>query len=358
MLRLALPADELAILELQVNFAGALEFSKPRLYFFASTVRLAPAVHHDPGRDGAAGRLGGRRELRRLRRRLPPAVQSSAAAVPGARSASRSTSSTSRSRGSAPTGYFAVTTNTVQFGAHYRNVLRLLARCRSRGRRSFDALIQFSPFHFTSKSRLRSRSRSSASASSASASSLALEGPTPWHVHGTASISLLFFSIEVPVDVTWGDSAQHDARRRSQVMPILTGEFGKRSNWKALLPSGSNLLVSLRQLDAHRSRPGAAPGRHAAGQPADGSARPHARQSRQPEAERRQPFRTRRHLRRADEGARAAGTVRACAVPGSRRRHEAVRAGLLAAGQRHRARLPRGISTRPARRSRASSATT
>ena len=36
MLQLALPADDLAILVLQVNFAGALEFDKQRLYFFAS----------------------------------------------------------------------------------------------------------------------------------------------------------------------------------------------------------------------------------------------------------------------------------------------------------------------------------
>ena len=36
-LRLALPADDVAILELQVNFAGALEFSKQRMYFFASS---------------------------------------------------------------------------------------------------------------------------------------------------------------------------------------------------------------------------------------------------------------------------------------------------------------------------------
>ena len=35
-LRIALPADDVAILVLQVNFAGALEFDKQRLYFFAS----------------------------------------------------------------------------------------------------------------------------------------------------------------------------------------------------------------------------------------------------------------------------------------------------------------------------------
>ena len=36
-------------------------------------------------------------------------------------------------------------------------------------------------------------------------------------------------------------------------MPILAGELGKRSNWKAVLPTGSNLLVSLRKLDPSES---------------------------------------------------------------------------------------------------------
>jgi hypothetical protein len=32
-------------------------------------------------------------------------------------------------------------------------------------------------------------------------------------------------------------------------MPLLTAEFAKQSNWRTFLPAGSNLLVSLRQLD-------------------------------------------------------------------------------------------------------------
>src|SRR6185312_5981174 len=33
-------------------------------------------------------------------------------------------------------------------------------------------------------------------------------------------------------------------------MPIAFAEFQKQSNWKAVLPPGSNLLVSLRKMDA------------------------------------------------------------------------------------------------------------
>ncbi len=78
--------------------------------------------------------------------------------------------------------------------------------------------------------------------------SLTVEGPTPWHIHGSASISLLFFSIEVPVDITFGE-ARNTSLPPVAVMPIIYGELGKRSNWKAQLPSGSHLLVSLRALD-------------------------------------------------------------------------------------------------------------
>ena len=47
--KLALPAEEAAILVLQVNFAGAIEFDKQRLFFFASAVRVADPVHADRG---------------------------------------------------------------------------------------------------------------------------------------------------------------------------------------------------------------------------------------------------------------------------------------------------------------------
>jgi len=81
---------------------------------------------------------------------------------------------------------------------------------------------------------------------------LALSGPTPWHVHGTASISFLFFSVGIGVDFTWGDN-RNTMLPPIAVMPVLSGEYGKQSNWKAVLPSGSNLLVALRQLSAAES---------------------------------------------------------------------------------------------------------
>jgi len=48
--------------------------------------------------------------------------------------------------------------------------------------------------------------------------------------------------------LAWGDS-QNTTFPPIAVMPILAAEFEKRSNWRALPPTNSNLLVSLRKLD-------------------------------------------------------------------------------------------------------------
>jgi hypothetical protein len=101
-LKVALPAEEIAILVLQVNFAGALEFDKQRLYFFASLYDshiLFITIEGELGLLFAWGATptsccrweGSTRSSTRRRSRSRP------------RSESRSPSSTSRSPGSART---------------------------------------------------------------------------------------------------------------------------------------------------------------------------------------------------------------------------------------------------------------
>ncbi len=75
---------------------------------------------------------------------------------------------------------------------------------------------------------------------------LTLEGPTPWHAHGTAlDLAACSSPSQSPIDVTWGDD-RDTTLPPVAVLPILAAELGKRSNWKALLPPGPGLLVSLR----------------------------------------------------------------------------------------------------------------
>ena len=281
-LRLALPADDVAILELQVNFAGALEFSKSRLYFFASLYDSHLLFITIQGEMGLLVAWGDNANFVVSVGGFHPRFSPPPLPFPTPQRIEVDLINESYARIRA-TGYFAVTTNTVQFGSAQRHVLRLLGPVGPGAQRA------------STRSSSSRRSTSSCRVSTSFSVNvfgvgvcgldidLTLEGPTPWHAHGTASISFLFFSIGVDIDVTWGDD-RDTSLPPVAVLPILSGEFGKRTNWKAVPPSSAGLLVSLRQLDPSDSRSGPAPGRHAAGQPAARAARPDARPRRQPEA--------------------------------------------------------------------------
>ena len=74
-----------------------------------------------------------------------------------------------------------------------------------------------------------------------------LEGPTPWHIEGKGRISLLFIKISVPFSHTWG-GAEDTRLDPIEVFPLLEAELGALTNWRAELPAGSNITVTLRQL--------------------------------------------------------------------------------------------------------------
>jgi hypothetical protein len=143
-------------------------------------------------------------------------------------------------------GYFSVTSNSVQFGARAELFFGLSA-FRLEGHLAFDALFQFNPFFFSfSLSFSLSVKVFGIGLWSVGFSGL-LEGPTPWHIKGKGSISLLFFSISVPFEHTWGD--KKDTKLDPiEVYPLLEKEFKALTNWEARIPDSSNLLVSLRKL--------------------------------------------------------------------------------------------------------------
>src|SRR5262249_35905112 len=102
-------------------------------------------------------------------------------------------------------GYFAVTTNTVQFGSHSEYYFGFSA-CSVDGSSRFDALIQFSPFHFTVSISTSFSVKVFGFGVYGIDIELTLEGPTPWHAKGSGSLSFFLFSVSIPIDVTWGDS--------------------------------------------------------------------------------------------------------------------------------------------------------
>jgi hypothetical protein len=245
-LKLALPADDIAVLLLQVNFAGALEFDKQRLYFFASLYDSHVLFITLEGEMGLLMAWGGDANFVVSIGGFHPQFNPPPLPFPSPKRIEVDIINESFARIRCD-GYFAVTTNTVQFGSHSEFFFGFSALNLS-GSSGFDALIQFSPFHFIVDISTSFSVNVFGIGCYGIDMALTLEGPTPWHAHGTASISFLFFSIGIGVDFTWGDS-RNTMLPPIAVMPVLSGEFEKQSNWKAVLPSGSNLLVTLRQLD-------------------------------------------------------------------------------------------------------------
>jgi Family of unknown function (DUF6603) len=146
--------------------------------------------------------------------------------------------------------YLAITSNTVQCGAKAElyygievfNVYGFIA---------FDVLIQFDPFHFVATLSAELAVRSGSEVLLGIRIDALLEGPTPWHAKGTGHFEISFIiSVEIDVDmeVTIGES-RHDTLPPVDVLPKLVEALGAATSWRAVLPSGSNLQVTLRALD-------------------------------------------------------------------------------------------------------------
>jgi hypothetical protein len=249
-LKVALPADQLAILVLQVNFAGAIEPDKQRLYFFAELYDSHVLFITIGGGMGLLVAWGDNANFVLSVGGFHPQYRPPALPFPTPDRISVAILNESFARIHAD-GYFAVTSNTVQFGAH-ADMFFGFSALSVQGDVGFDALIQFSPFYFTVEISASFSVKVFGMGLFGIGIDAALSGPTPWHVHGTATLEILFFSIDIGIDVSWGDS-RNTTLPPVAVMPVLVGELGKNSNWKAVFAPGTDALVVLRQLSPAES---------------------------------------------------------------------------------------------------------
>ncbi len=142
--------------------------------------------------------------------------------------------------------YFAVTSNTIQFGAQLEFFVGVDGFSIS-GDLGFDVLVQFVPFLIDA----HMWGRLAVTAGSTDVCSIKLDlqlrGPTPWYAHGTASIGFLFFSISVDVEATFGGA--HETSIPAQpVLPKLLDQFRDPLNWAADLSASASAGVTMMPL--------------------------------------------------------------------------------------------------------------
>lgn len=147
--------------------------------------------------------------------------------------------------------YMAITANTFQFGAAAYLTYES-SGVSVRGELSFDALFQFSPFHFeVGLYFLMSASWKGEEFAAIEVTGL-LSGPAPWHIYGKLRLEIWKFSIELDLDQTWGDKT--DGQLSSvKVMPILIADLKTPGNWEAA-PGNTHLSISTRPLAAADSK--------------------------------------------------------------------------------------------------------
>jgi hypothetical protein len=139
--------------------------------------------------------------------------------------------------------YLAITSNSLQFGANVE-AYAAAGGFSIHGYLGYDVLIIYSPFSFEFDfSAGFDVSYDGHSLLGLNVDGL-FSGPRPWHLHGDASIDILFISVSASVDLSWGDSTPVTLPSKP-VLPDLLAAFDAPSNWSAILPDNTVQAVSL-----------------------------------------------------------------------------------------------------------------
>jgi hypothetical protein len=246
-LELVLPDRDAPILQIKVSFAGGIDFEGKRIFFAAGmfdsrvltmTLEGGMGFYVSYGDDPVfVLTVGGFHP-----RFAPPALPFQA---PDRVAMSILNTSVARIR---VESYFAVTSNTAQFGAR-AELFFGLGPCEVSGHIGFDALFQFSPLYVIIEVSGSLSLRVFGMGLFSIRLRLSLEGLTPWRARGEGSISFLFFDVSANFDITWGDAVAA-IEHFVLVLPILISEVQKTENWRQALPDALHLQVTLRTIES------------------------------------------------------------------------------------------------------------
>jgi hypothetical protein len=142
------------------------------------------------------------------------------------------------------TCYFAITSNTVQFGA----ALELWAKASGfeiAGGASFDALIKFSPFELQTNIAMYVSVKAVGVDLLGIFLSASLTGPSPWHVVGTAEFKVLGVSTDIRVDKTIGArTPQPPPPAAPDLLALLADELARADNWSVVSTTAAGVVFA------------------------------------------------------------------------------------------------------------------
>ena len=246
-LKIALPTGEAAVLQLQVNFVGIIDFEKGYLSFDASLYNSRILTFTLEGDMALRLNWGSSKGFLMSVGGFHPAFKPPQELnVPKLKRLTLTILSGNPNL--VLTSYFAITSNTVQFGAKIDFRFKK-GSFSVVGYLQFDVLFQFSPFKFVCNISAGLEVKAGSSTLFSIKLDFELSGPTPWNAKGTASFSILFFTFTIRFNVTWGD-AQEVIEPGIAVLPKLLEAMNTDANWTTELPSNRFNLVTLANIQA------------------------------------------------------------------------------------------------------------
>lgn len=242
-LRAILPSEDKSVLKLQINFLGIIDFTAKYLSFDASIYDSKILTFPLMG-DMALRLYWGDKPNFLMSvggfhpRYTPPPLN-----LPELRRLSLVLAS-DKNLSIGIEAYFAITSNSVQFGAKVAaKAILLKGKVEVLGALWFDILFQFSPFYFVADMGVLFSIRWKGKELLTLFINLMLEGPNPWRAQGKGTFKILGIGISVSFDKTFGQT------RTETIAPVaLDTKFSEvlshKDNWEALLPERSHQQVS------------------------------------------------------------------------------------------------------------------
>ncbi|HKV35778.1 MAG TPA: DUF6603 domain-containing protein, partial [Pyrinomonadaceae bacterium] len=140
--------------------------------------------------------------------------------------------------------YFALTSNTVQFGAR-AELFASAAGFSVHGEIGYDVLIQFDPFAFIADFHAQLQLKRGSTNLFKVELKGSLAGPRPLHIKGKATFSILWWDVSVRIDKVLVGGEKPPLPEPIDVLPRLKEALSNAANWSTKLPV-QRPLVQLR----------------------------------------------------------------------------------------------------------------
>lgn len=147
--------------------------------------------------------------------------------------------------------YFALTANTVQFGAR-AELYAAASGFSIQGEIGYDVLIQLDPFFFIAEFHAQLQLKRGSTNLFKVKVEGSLAGPRPLHLKGKATFEILWWDVTIRVDTTLVKGEKPPAPAPIEVLPLLKEALRHPDSWATQLAVGQRPLVTL------NTRPGEA----------------------------------------------------------------------------------------------------